>query len=180
MHLGDTSNLSTKVLLINQILKDSQTSFLNVFKNERKELQKLAQIIEQTIADEPPTTIKEGGIIKTGVSEELDYQRNLLTNGENWLKDFELRKKEKTGIKVLKVGYSKTFGYFIEVTHANTSLVPSNYIRKQTLTNAERYITEELKDHENEVLNAQNKSVGIEYNIFCNSISAVESIEFSE
>ncbi len=153
---------------INQILKDSQTSFLNVFKNERKELQKLAQIIEQTIADEPPTTIKEGGIIKTGVSEELDYQRNLLTNGENWLKDFELREKEKTGIKVLKVGYSKTFGYFIEVTHANTSLVPSNYIRKQTLTNAERYITEELKDHENEVLNAQNKSVGIEYNIFCN------------
>ena len=152
---------------INAVLKNAKSFYLKAFHNERQDLLDLANIIEKTIAEDPPITITEGGIIKKGVSQELDYQRDLLTNGENWLRDFELREREKTDIKTLKVGYSKTFGYFIEVTHSNTALVPAHYIRKQTLTNAERYITDELKKHEDEVLNAQSKSIGIEYNLFC-------------
>ena len=152
---------------IYELLSDAKSEFLSVFKNERKSLGEFANIIERTIVDEPPVTIKEGGIIKRGVSSELDYQRNLLSNGENWLRDFEQREKERTKISTLKVGYSRVFGYFIEVTHANTSLVPADYIRKQTLTNAERYITQELKAHEDDVLNAQSKSLAIEYNMFC-------------
>ena len=152
---------------INEILKDAKSPYLKAFQNERTELIDFANIIDRTIADEPPVTITEGGIIKKGVNKELDYQRDLLTNGENWLRDFEIRERDKTDIKTLKVGYSKTFGFFIEVTHANATLVPAHYIRKQTLTNAERYITDELKKHEDEVLNAQSKSVGIEYGLFC-------------
>ena len=152
---------------IYELLSEAKTEFLSVFKTERKTLGELANIIERTIVDEPPVTIKEGGIIKRGVSSELDYQRNLLSNGENWLKDFEQREKDRTKISTLKVGYSRVFGYFIEVTHANTSLVPADYVRKQTLTNAERYITQELKAHEDDVLNAQSKTLAIEYNMFC-------------
>ncbi len=152
---------------INEILKNATSPYLKAFQNERAELIDFANIIERTIADEPPVTITEGGIIKKGVNQELDYQRDLLTNGENWLRDFEKRERDKTDIRTLKVGYSKTFGFFIEVTHANATLVPAHYIRKQTLTNAERYITDELKKHEDEVLNAQSKSIGIEYNLFC-------------
>ena len=152
---------------INELLIETKSEFLSAFKNERKSLAEFANIIERTIVDEPPVTIKEGGIIKRGVSSELDYQRNLLSNGENWLKDFEQREKERTKISTLKVGYSRVFGYFIEVTHANTSMVPADYVRKQTLTNAERYITQELKAHEDDVLNAQSKTLAIEYNMFC-------------
>ena len=152
---------------INELLKDASSPFLAALQNERKSLTEFANIIERTIVDEPPVAIKEGGIIKRGVSSELDYQRNLLSNGENWLKEFEQREKERTKINTLKVGYSKVFGYFIEVTHANSSMVPADYIRKQTLTNAERYITQELKAHEDDVLNAQSKSLAIEYNMFC-------------
>ncbi|MCR4880725.1 MAG: DNA mismatch repair protein MutS [bacterium] len=152
---------------INELLSEANSPFLAAFQNERKPLIEFANIIERTIVDEPPITIKEGGIIKRGVSSELDYQRNLLSNGENWLKEFEQREKERTKINTLKVGYSRVFGYFIEVTHANTSMVPADYVRKQTLTNAERYITQELKAHEDDVLNAQSKSLAIEYNMFC-------------
>jgi len=152
---------------INEVLKDYHSKFLKAFQNPREALLDFSDIIDRTIEEEPPTSITEGGIIKSGINQELDYQRNLLKNGEEWLKDFETREKQKTGISSLKVGYSKTFGYFIEVTNTNKDLVPMNYIRKQTLTNAERYITEELKSHEDEVLNAYSKSTTLEYNIFC-------------
>jgi len=152
---------------INEILSNATSPLLKAFQNPREDLQNFAQIIERTIALQPPTTITEGGIIKEGVSAELDYQRNLLTNGENWLREFEEKQKDETGIKSLKVGFSKVFGFYIEVTHANTAQVPAHYIRKQTLTSGERYITAELKEHEDEVLNAQSKSTGMEYNIFC-------------
>jgi len=156
-----------KIPEINEILKDSKSKLLAAFQNPREGLFEFSGIIDNTIENDPPTTITEGGIIKSGVSQELDYQRGLLRNGEQWLKDFELKEKKRTGISSLKVGYSKTFGYFIEVTNTNKDLVPADYIRKQTLTNAERYITEELKSHEDEVLNAYSKSTGLEYNIFC-------------
>ena len=133
----------------------------------REEITDYVELIERTIADDAPMIIKEGGILKQGVNGELDYFRELLTGGENWLKDFEEREKEATGIKNLKVGYNKVFGYFIEVTNSYRNLVPSTYIRKQTLTGAERFITDELKKHEDDVLSAKFKAVELEYKLFC-------------
>lgn len=125
------------------------------------------QLIDRTIDDECPPLIREGGIIKSGVNGELDYFRELLTGGENWLKEFEESEKEKTGIKNLKVGYNKVFGYFIEITNSFLNQVPPSYIRKQTLTTGERFITDELKKHEDDVLSAKFKSVELEYKLFC-------------
>jgi len=133
----------------------------------RDEIADYANLIERTIVDNPPILIKEGGIIKENVNAELDYFRDLLTGGENWLKNFEENEKETTGIKNLKVAYNKVFGYFIEVTNSYLNLVPDSYIRKQTLTGAERYITEELKKHEDDVLSAKFKSTELEYKLYC-------------
>lgn len=129
-------------------------------------LNEYAQIIDKTITENPPIHIKEGGIIKENVNAQLDYFRDLLTGGENWLKTFEETEKEKTGIKNLKVGYNKVFGYFIEVTNSFLSQVPSNYVRKQTLTGAERFITDELKKHEDDVLSAKFKAEELEYKLY--------------
>lgn len=132
-----------------------------------EEIKDFTNLIDRTLLENPPMVIKEGGIIKPGVNGELDYFRDLLTGGENWLKEFEESEREKTGIKNLRVNYNKVFGYFIEVTNANLSMVPSEYIRKQTLTNGERFITEELKKHEDDVLSAKFKSTELEYKLFC-------------
>lgn len=125
-----------------------------------------ANLIERTINDNPPILIKEGGIIKEGVSGELDYFRELLSGGENWIKTYEEKEREKTGIKTLKVSFNKVFGYFIEVTNSNLSLVPPNYVRKQTISNGERFITDKLKKHEDDVLSAKFKSTELEYRLF--------------
>jgi len=130
------------------------------------EISDFVTVIENTIVDNPPVIIKEGGIIKEGVNGELDYFRDLLSGGENWLAKFEEQEKEKTGIKTLKVNYNKVFGYYIEVTKSFINMVPKHYIRKQTLTNAERYITDELKKHEDDVLSARFKSAELEYKLF--------------
>lgn len=132
-----------------------------------EEIKDFTNLIDRTLLENPPMVIKEGGIIKSGVNGELDYFRDLLTGGENWLKEFEESEREKTGIKNLRVNYNKVFGYFIEVTNANLSMVPFEYIRKQTLTNGERFITEELKKHEDDVLSAKFKSTELEYKLFC-------------
>ena len=132
-----------------------------------EEIKDFASLIDRTIAENPPMVIKEGGIIKPGVSGELDYFRDLLTGGENWLKEFEETEREKTGIKNLRVSYNKVFGYYIEVTNSNLNMVPHEYIRKQTLTNGERFITEELKKHEDDVLSAKFKSTELEYKLYC-------------
>lgn len=130
------------------------------------ELMEFANIIERTIREDAPILTKDGGIIKEGVSADLDYFNDLLTGGEKWLKEFEEAEKEKTGCKFLKVGYNKIFGFFIEITNSNLNLVPNNYVRKQTLTNAERFITDELKKHEDDVLSAQFKSRELENKLF--------------
>lgn len=130
------------------------------------ELTEFANIIERTIREDAPILTKDGGIIKEGVSADLDYFNDLLTGGEKWLKEFEEAEKEKTGCKFLKVGYNKIFGFFIEITNSNLNLVPNNYVRKQTLTNAERFITDELKKHEDDVLSAQFKSRELENKLF--------------
>lgn len=132
----------------------------------REQMEDYATMIENTIVDEPPIQLKEGGIIKEGVSGELDYFRDLLTGGEEWLKTFEEEEKERTGIKNLKIGYNRVFGYFIEVTNSYLNMVPQSYVRKQTLTGAERFITDELKKHEDDVMSAKFKSIELEYKMF--------------
>lgn len=132
----------------------------------REQMEDYATMIENTIVDEPPIQLKEGGIIKEGVSGELDYFRDLLTGGEEWLKTFEEEEKERTEIKNLKIGYNRVFGYFIEVTNSYLNMVPQSYVRKQTLTGAERFITDELKKHEDDVMSAKFKSTELEYKMF--------------
>ncbi|MEI8378070.1 MAG: DNA mismatch repair protein MutS [bacterium] len=149
------------------LLENSTSKYLKALGEDNSDLVELASIIDRTILDSPSMNLKEGNLIREGVNSELDYYRGLLTGGHNWLEEFESKERERTGIRSLKVSFSKAFGYFIEITHANSNSVPDNYTRKQTLTNAERYITPELKKHETEVLSAQSKSTEIEYKIFC-------------
>jgi len=149
------------------LLQNSTSKYLKALGEDNSDLAELASIIDRTILESPSMNLKEGNIIKEGVNSDLDYYRGLLTGGHNWLEEFEAQERERTGIKSLKVSFSRTFGYFIEITHANSSLAPENYTRKQTLSNAERYITPELKKHETEVLSAQSKSTEIEYKLFC-------------
>jgi len=129
--------------------------------------EEVADLIERSIADNPPITLKEGGIIKEGYNEELDKYRDASRNGKNWIAELEKKEREKTGIKSLKVGYNRVFGYYIEVTRANLHLLElDHYERKQTLANAERFITPELKELETLILEAEEKSVELEYELF--------------
>lgn len=165
----DFVSLKASLYKLPELIETTQDLEFNPFKNiisYRDEMVDYTELLEKTIKDDAPITIKEGGVIKDGVSGELDYYQDLLVNGEKWLKAFEEREKNETGIKTLKVGYNRVFGYFIEVTHANRNQVPSTYIRKQTLTGAERYITEELKKHEDDVLSARFKATELEYKLF--------------
>lgn len=146
--------------------KDLEYDMFSKIRSYADEIADYVQMIENTIVDNPPMLLKEGGIIKSEVSGELDYFRDLLTGGEEWLKNFEEKEKERTEIKNLKIGYNKVFGYFIEVTNSNLNMIPDDYIRKQTLVNAERFITEELKKHEDDVLSAKFKSTELEYKLF--------------
>ncbi len=130
------------------------------------ELETLAELIEKGIADEAPLTVREGGMIKKGYNEELDELRDIASNSKQWIAAFQQKEREKSGIKSLKVGYNKVFGYYIEVTNANSAQVPEDYIRKQTMTNAERFFTPELKEKESLILSANEKAVALEYEIF--------------
>ncbi len=147
-------------------LANCKTDLLKDLAENLDELQDIYQLIEGAIMEEPPMTIKEGGIIKLGYDEEIDTLKTAQTEGKNWLVQLELDEREKTGIKNLKIGFNKVFGYFIEVTKSYLSQVPDRYVRKQTLTNAERYITEELKNLENQILGAEEKVVNLEYEAF--------------
>lgn len=130
------------------------------------DLENLNKIIEQAIVNDPPFALKEGGIIKEKYNAELDEIRQITRGGKSWIAELENKERIRTGIKSLKVGFNRVFGYYIEVTTSNLSQVPTDYIRKQTLTNCERYITPELKDKESIVLNADERSKSLEYQIF--------------
>ena len=129
-------------------------------------LPELNELIERSIVDEPPIAIKEGGLIRKGYNAQLDELRDASSAGHRWLAELQTREQERTGIKSLKVRHNKVFGYYIEITKSNLGEVPPDYIRKQTLVNAERYITPELKEYENKILGAQEKSVALEYELF--------------
>ena len=151
---------------IKNILSDAKSSMLMEANENIKTYDELAELLARAIVDEPPLTVREGGIIKPGYNTELDEYRRIAHDSKSLLQEMEEREKEKTGIKTLKIGYNKVFGYYIEVRNSGKDLVPENYIRKQTLANAERYITPELKDFETKILGAQEKIVNIEYAIF--------------
>ena len=142
--------------------------------NELDELKDIHQLIEDSIIEDPPLTIKEGGIIKSDYNEELGNLRDISTRGKDWLSKLEEEEKKRTGIKFLRVGYNKIFGYYIEVTKSNIKLVPDSYVRKQTLANAERYITPELKEMEAKILGAEDKMMELEYVIFCQIRDAIK------
>ncbi len=167
----DFLSLKSSLKILPELVETSKQTGLDVFKTIEKDLEKLkdyADIIEQTIRDDAPVVIKEGGIIKKGVNADLDYLKDLMNNGESWLTEFGQKERDRTGIQSLKVSYNKVFGYYIEITNSNLDKVPADYIRKQTLTGAERFITDELKKHEDEVLNAQVKAYELEYKLFSN------------
>lgn len=165
----DFLSLKDTLLLLPELISTIKNLEINSFEKLYEyelELGEFANIIERTICEDAPPIAKDGGVIKEGVSAELDYFNDLLTGGEKWLAEFEEKEKEKTGCKFLKVGYNKVFGFFIEITNSNLNLVPQNYVRKQTLTNAERFITDELKKHEDDVLSAQFKARELENKLF--------------
>ncbi len=148
-------------------LSQTNSKMLKKLYSDLDELKDVTELIEKSIVDEPPITIKEGGIIKTGYSEEIDECKRAAIEGKSWLVNIEAKEKELTGIKNLKVGYTKVFGYYIEVTKSFLKQVPTDrYIRKQTLTGAERFITEELKSIEDKVLGAEERIVTLEYDEF--------------
>jgi DNA mismatch repair protein MutS len=141
----------------------------NLFKEafeKMDDLQDLYQLVNNAIVDDPPIAMRDGGIIKEGYSEEADKLRKAKTEGKEWLAQLEEREKQNTGIKNLKIKYNKVFGYYLEVTNSFKNLVPVNWVRKQTLTNAERYTTEELKKLEDVILGAEDKLYSLEYDLF--------------
>lgn len=151
---------------VKKILQECKSPMLMELCGKLDELQDIYTLIDNAIVEDPPMTIKDGGIIKLGYDEEIDKLKTAQTEGKNWLIQLEADEKEKTGIKNLKVGFNKVFGYYLEVTKSYLNQVPERYIRKQTLTNAERYITEELKNLENQILGAEERVVNLEYNAF--------------
>lgn len=159
-------NSLLKLPEVKKCLENCKADLLKELAENLDELQDIYQLIDESIVDDPPMTIKDGGIIKLGYDEEIDTLKTAQTEGKNWLIRLESEEREKTGIKNLKIGFNKVFGYFIEVTKSYLNQVPERFIRKQTLTNAERYITEELKNLENQILGAEEKVVNLEYDAF--------------
>ena len=151
---------------IKKILSNTKSNLLQELYMKLDELRDVHDLIEESIVEEPPLSVKEGGLIKIGYNEEIDHLKKATTEGKTWILKLEADEREKTGIKGLKVGFNRVFGYYIEVTNSNKDQVPERYIRKQTLTNAERYITEELKNLENQILGAEEKVINLEYNAF--------------
>ena len=140
---------------------------LNNLYNSLDTLDDIYNLIDEAIVDDPPMAVKEGGLIKRGFNEEIDKLIDITTNGQKWLVDEEAKEREKTGIKNLKIGYNKVFGYYIEVSKSFVKMIPEDrYIRKQTLTTGERFITEELKQMENEIVGANERIVNLEYDMF--------------
>ena len=173
----DMISLKNSVKQLPQIKKVLSTTGAGLLKEIYEyidTLDDIYEIIEKSIVDEPPIGVKDGGIIKIGYDPEIDKLKLATTEGKKWILELESKEREQTGIKGLKVGFNKVFGYFIEVTKSNLSMVPDRYVRKQTLTNCERYITEELKNLENQILGAEERVVTLEYNAFCEIRSSIE------
>ena len=151
---------------IKTVMQDFKSPLFKEITEELDVLDDITSLIDNSINEDPPINIKEGGIIKEGYNEEVDRLRKAKTEGKTWLAELETKEKEKTGIKGLKIKYNKVFGYYLDVTNSYKDLVPDYYVRKQTLTNSERYTTDELKQLEDVILGAEDKLFSLEYNIF--------------
>ena len=151
---------------IKKLLASFKSSLIKSIYEELDVLEDICSLIEASIVDEPPIAIKDGGLIKEGYNEEIDRLRHAKTDGKQWLLNLEASEKERTGIKNLKIKYNKVFGYYFEVTNSFKNMVPDDYIRKQTLTNAERFTTPKLKELEEVILSAEDKLFSLEYDLF--------------
>ena len=156
-----------KLPLLQNLLPDRAPTLLAKVRGELSGLPELTDLIGRAIVDEPPFSVREGGLIRDGYHPDVDELREILTDTKGVIAKLEAAEKEKTGIKSLKVGFNKVFGYYIEVSKSYYDQVPDHYIRKQTLVNCERYITQELKDMEHTILSAQDRIVALEYQLFC-------------
>jgi DNA mismatch repair protein MutS len=152
--------------LIKNILSDFNDITLRKISDNLLELNDIIEKISEAIVKDPPASLTEGGIIKTGFSEELDELRQILFNGKDWLANLQQKERDRTQIPSLKINYNKVFGYYIEISNAHKNKIPDNYIRKQTLVNSERYITPELKEFEEKILNAEERINTLEYQLF--------------
>lgn len=152
---------------IRQILGEFSSSLLKGIHDDMDDLTDLYELIERSVVEDPPISLRDGGIIKDGYSEEADQYRKAKTDGKSWLAQLEADEKEKTGIKNLKIKFNKVFGYYFEVTNSFKNMVPDYFIRKQTLTNAERYTTDRLKELEDIIMGAEDRLYTLEYNLFC-------------
>ncbi|MBN2581926.1 MAG: DNA mismatch repair protein MutS, partial [Planctomycetes bacterium] len=148
------------------LLAERQAERLRTLEGRIKLLPELRALLESSIAEDAPATLRDGGFIRDGFNAELDRLRDIRTGGARWLAEFQAREAARTGIASLRVGFNNVFGYYIEITNTHAEKAPADYVRKQTLKNAERYITEELKVHETEVLGAQEKSLALELDLF--------------
>ena len=160
---------------VKNILKDCTSRTLGTLYKHLNLHEDILSELEKAIVDEPPFSVREGGMIKKGYNEELDELWSIANDNTTWMANFEQKIKEENGIKTLKVGFNKVFGYFIEVSKGQTSLVPDNFLRKQTLVNAERYIVPELKEFENKILGAKEKIQSLEFYLFDNLRNMIRS-----
>lgn len=149
-----------------QLEKLDSSKLLQKYNNDISGLEEIVKLVERAIMDEPPVIVKDGGVIKDGFNQELDNLRHIMNHGQEIIAEIEQREREITGIKNLKIGYNKVFGYYLEVTRSYYDLIPDKWTRKQTLTNSERFITEELKNAENSILGAKDKALALEADIF--------------
>ena len=152
---------------IRELLTHCQSGLLSSLREELDDIPQVRELLLRALVDEPPFSVREGKFIREGYSEEVDRLRNVIEHGADLLADLETRTKEQTGIKNMKVSFNKVFGYYIEVAKSQTNLVPEDWVRKQTTVNAERYISQELKELEHTILSAQDKVVALEYQLFC-------------
>ncbi|RJP57394.1 MAG: DNA mismatch repair protein MutS [Ignavibacteriales bacterium] len=155
-----------KIPLVKQLLDQAGSKTIKAINEKLIDLENLIEKIETSINDEPPLSIVDGGVIRKGFSLELDELRDLSTNAKSWIANLQKTERERTGISSLKVSFNKVFGYYIEISNAHKDKIPDNYIRKQTLVNSERYITPDLKDYEDRVLNAQENILKLESTLF--------------
>ncbi len=152
---------------LKSLLEGSKSEELSEICSELDELSDITELIQSSISEDPPFSLREGGLIAPGYSEDVDYLRRIMSDGKGWISEIEEQEREATGIRTLKIGYNKVFGYYIEVSKSFINQVPERYMRKQTLANGERYITDELKDKEATILGAADKIRSLEYELFC-------------
>ena len=158
----------TEIPSIRALLMQSDCREIMAIRDKMDPLTELADLLNRALTDTPPLSVREGGMIREGYNADIDYLRRIKDDGSGWMQSIEEQEKELTGIKNLRVGFNKVFGYYIEITNSNLNMVPDRYIRKQTLTNCERFITQELKEMESTILGAQEKLCALEYQLFEN------------